>query len=116
MADLTKTTRVYTNQTLGEGLSLSLDGDLHHYLRNVMRVAAGQAVRIFNGRDGEFVARLEKIEKRHTETTIENRVREQRVPSHKIHLLFAPIKKERMDWINEKAVELGAAEIHPVLS
>lgn len=116
MADLTKTTRVYTDQTLGEGLGLLLEGDVHHYLRNVMRVAPGQAVRIFNGRDGEFVARLEKIDKRFIETTIENRVREQRVPPHRLHLLFAPIKKERMDWVIEKAVELGATDIHPVLT
>lgn len=116
MPDLTKTTRVYTNQSLGEGLSLSLEGDVHHYLRNVMRVAAGQAVRIFNGRDGEFVARIEKIDKRQIETTLENRVREQRHPAHKLHLLFAPIKKERMDWIIEKAVELGATDLHPVLT
>ncbi len=116
MADLTKTSRIYTDQQLGEGHSILLEGDVHHYLRNVMRVAAGQAVRIFNGRDGEFVARLEKIDKRYIETTIENRVREQRNPSHKIHLLFAPIRKERMDWIIEKAVELGATDIHPVLT
>lgn len=116
MADLTKTTRIYTAQELGEGHSLLLEGDVHHYLRNVMRVAAGQVVRIFNGRDGEFVARLEKIDKRHIETTIENRVREQRNPAHRLHLLFAPIKKERMDWIIEKAVELGATDIHPVLT
>ncbi|HEU4838108.1 MAG TPA: 16S rRNA (uracil(1498)-N(3))-methyltransferase [Micavibrio sp.] len=116
MPDLTKTTRVYTDQPLGEGISLSLEGDVHHYLRNVMRVAAGQAVRIFNGRDGEFVARLEKIDKRQIETTLENRIREQKHPAHKLHLLFAPIKKERMDWIIEKAVELGATDLHPVLT
>ncbi len=116
MVDLTKTIRVYTDQTLSEGLSLSLEGDIHHYLRNVMRSAAGQAVRIFNGQDGEFVARLERIDKRHIETTIENRIREQRNPPHKTHLLFAPIKKERLDWIIEKAVELGATDLHPVLT
>ncbi len=116
MPDLTKTSRVYTDLPLGEGLGLSLEGDVHHYLRNVMRAAPGQAVRIFNGKDGEYVARLEKIEKRHIEVTIENRIREQRELPHRLHLLFAPIKKERMDWIIEKAVELGATDLHPVLT
>lgn len=113
---MTKTTRVYTDQPLSEGGTLSLEGDVHHYLRNVMRVAPGQAVRIFNGRDGEYVARMEKIDKRHIETTIENKIREQRGREHKLHLIFAPIKKERMDFLIEKAVELGATDLHPVLT
>lgn len=116
MVDLTKAIRIYTDQPLSEGGSLSLEGDVHHYLRNVMRVAPGQAVRIFNGRDGEYVARLEKIDKRHIETTIENKIREQRDRDHRLHLIFAPIKKERMDFLIEKAVELGATDLHPVLT
>lgn len=116
MVDLTKTTRVYTDQTLQEGLGLSLEGDIHHYLRNVMRMLEGQVVRIFNGREGEFVGRLERIDKRHIEITIENKIREQQNARRRIHLLFAPLKKERMDFLVEKAVELGATDLHPVLT
>ncbi len=116
MVDLTKTVRVFTTQNLGEGLSLSLDGDTHHYLRNVMRTVEGQPLRIFNGRDGEFVGRVERVEKKHIELTLENRVREQCNPTHKIHLLFTPLKKERMDFLIEKSVELGATDLHPVLT
>lgn len=116
MTDLTKTSRVYTTGDLGEGHSLTLEGDTHHYLRNVMRVAEGQVVRVFNGRNGEFVGRIERVEKKHIELTIENRIREQQDPRHHIHLLFTPLKKERMDFLIEKAVELGVTDLHPVLT
>jgi len=116
MPDLTKSPRVYTDQNLGEGFSLSLDGGVHHYIKNVMRIVPGNAVRIFNGRDGEFVGRIEQSGKKITECTLENRIREQRNARCKIHLLFAPIKKERMDFLIEKAVELGATDLHPVLT
>lgn len=116
MTDLTKTSRVYTNNPLGEGHSLSLDGDTHHYLRNVMRVAEGQVVRVFNGRNGEFVGRIERVDKKQIEITLENRIREQQDPRHRVHLLFTPLKKERMDFLIEKAVELGATDFHPVLT
>jgi 16S rRNA (uracil1498-N3)-methyltransferase len=116
MADITKSPRVYADAPMSEGLPLELgDGPLH-YLRNVLRIAPGQAIRIFNGRDGEFIARIEKMDKRHLELTIENRIREQAGPRQNIHLLFTPIKKERFDWIIEKAVELGVSELHPVLT
>lgn len=116
MGDLTKTSRVYTDQALGEGHTLTLENDLHHYLRNVMRVAEGQALRIFNGRDGEFVGRVEKVTKRELEITIENKIREQRSPARRVYLLFTPLKKERMDFLIEKAVELGATDLCPVLT
>jgi 16S rRNA (uracil1498-N3)-methyltransferase len=116
MSDLTKTPRIYTANPLGEGFSLSLEGGVHHYLRNVMRIAPGQALRIFNGRDGEFVARLEKSGKKNIELTIENKIREQQNPPYRRHLLFAPLKKERLDFLIEKSVELGATDFHPVLT
>ncbi len=81
-----------------------------------MRVAEGQVVRVFNGRNGEFVGRIERVDKKQIEITLENRIREQQDPRHRVHLLFTPLKKERMDFLIEKAVELGATDFHPVLT
>lgn len=116
MADITKLPRIYTDAPMSEGLPLELVDEQLHYLRNVMRSVAGQAIRVFNGRDGEFVARIERMDKRHMELTIENRIREHVAPRRRVHLLFPPIRKERFDWIIEKSVELGATDLHPVLT
>lgn len=116
MSDITKSPRVYVPQDLTEGLGLMLEESIHHYLKNVMRVPEGGVARIFNGRDGEFIARIEQSGKKSTHVTIENKLRAQKIPQHKTHLLFAPIKKERMDWLVEKAVELGATDLHIVLT
>jgi 16S rRNA (uracil1498-N3)-methyltransferase len=67
-------------------------------------------------RDGEFLARIEAVDKKAVTFTIEQSLRKPRVAPRKIHLLFAPIKKERMDFLIEKAVELGATDLHPVLT
>ena len=99
-----------------EGGNVTLAENAHHYLRNVLRVEVGQSLRLFNGQDGEFVARVSNIGKKAIDATIEKQLRAQQNQVRAIHLLFAPLKKERMDFLIEKAVELGATHLHPVLT
>lgn len=116
MSDPYKLPRIYVNTPFGTGRSLPLDSSVHHYLKNVMRLEAGAEIRAFNGIDGEYLGRLVTLDKRHAIVLLEKELRTQPAPPRKIHLLFAPIRKERMDWLVEKAVELGATDLHPVLT
>jgi 16S rRNA (uracil1498-N3)-methyltransferase len=116
MMDIEKSPRVFINEALSEGQSLHLNGAAHHYLKNVMRLNAGDAVRAFNGRDGEFSLRLRQMDKKSIEATAEQKLRPQENPGRRLHLLFAPLKKERMDFLIEKAVELGVTDLHPILT
>ncbi len=112
---MSATPRLYVAPDLAEGGDLVLDGDQAHYLTRVMRLEAGDPVRVFNGRHGEFEAALTGSTKSTASLRLSARVREQAaVPD--LWLLFAPLKKARTDFLVEKAVELGAAEILPVLT
>ncbi len=116
MPDYYKIPRVYVNQDLIESDHVTLDDGALHYLKNVMRVKTGDKIRMFNGRTGEFVGRIEESRKKAIGVTVEKKIRAQKESIKKIHLLFAPLKKERMDFLIEKAVELGVTDFHPVLS
>jgi 16S rRNA (uracil1498-N3)-methyltransferase len=116
MDDLYKLPRIYIDTGLAKGQDIILPEATHHYLRNVMRLEPGAQIRAFNGWDGEYLGRLVILDKRRAILTLEKQLRLQPAPARKIHLLFAPIKKERMDWLVEKAVELGATDLHPVLT
>ncbi len=116
MSDITKSPRLYVDQPLAAGQAISIEGPAHHYLKNVLRIEAGQFIRLFNGRDGEFSARVDAASKKTVDVLPEKQLRAQKNATREVHLLFAPIKKERMDFLIEKAVELGATHIHPVLT
>jgi 16S rRNA (uracil1498-N3)-methyltransferase len=105
--------RLYVEQALGAGQAVALTGDQAHYLFAVMRLGRGDGVLLFNGRDGEWLARVAEAGKRGGIATCETQTAPQRMPPD-LWLLFAPIKKARTDFIVEKAVELGAARIVPV--
>ena len=107
------TIRLHVGQPLGPGQSVALSREQAHYLANVMRLAAGAEVEIFDGRSGAWSARLTRIGKREAEAECLEQVAPQRDPPD-LWLLFAPIKKARTDFIVEKATELGAARIQPV--
>jgi len=81
-----------------------------------MRLEPGAGIRAFNGRDGEFTGTLSTLDKKQAVLTLQSRIRQQPQENRRIHLLFAPIRKERMDWLVEKSVELGATDLHPVLT
>lgn len=105
--------RLYVDQPLAPGQAVRLSPDQAHYLTGVMRLTAGAAILIFNGRDGEWRATLAEAGKRGAIALPDTQTRPLHLPPD-LWLLFAPIKKARTDFIVEKAVELGAARILPV--
>ncbi|MBV5259848.1 16S rRNA (uracil(1498)-N(3))-methyltransferase [Synechococcus moorigangaii CMS01] len=109
------TPRLHVDAPLAEGAVLALPREQAHYLVNVMRREAGAPVRVFNGRDGEWQAVVADASRKGASLQVETRLREQSgVPP--LRLCFAPVKKARTDFIVEKATELGAAVIQPVIT
>lgn len=107
--------RLYVPQDIIAGQAVILPQDQSHYLVNVMRMAEGAMVEIFNGHGPGFAAEISRAHKKATELTPKG----QSVPFTPLAdlwLLFAPIKKARTDFIVEKATELGAARIVPVFT
>lgn len=105
--------RLYIDHPLAQGEMAPLSRDQAHYLSGVMRRGVGDAVRVFDGRAGEFAAEIAEIGKRGGVLQVGGRTRPLQLPPD-LWLLFAPIKKARTDFIVEKAAELGAARICPV--
>ena len=105
--------RLYVDHPLGEGQTVPLDRDQAHYLFGVMRRGEGDAVLLFNGRDGEWRATVREASKRSGLLRTDEQTQPQQMPPD-LWLLFAPIKKARTDFIVEKATEMGAARILPV--
>ena len=105
--------RLYVEQPLGEGQTIPLSRDQAHYLFGVMRRGVGDALAVFNGRDGEWRAEVREAGKRGGTLEAVEQTAPQRDPPD-LWLLFAPIKKARTDFIVEKAAEMGAARIMPV--
>ncbi len=105
--------RLYVPHPLAADETLSLDGSQHHYLTHVMRHKQGDAVLLFNGRDGEWLAQIANVAKKQCSLTVLERTRAQDgVPD--VWLLFAPVKRLRQDFLVQKATELGVAVIQPV--
>ena len=94
--------RLHVDQDLSAAARVVVDGAQCHYLRNVMRCCAGDEIALFNGRDGEWQARIATIERKACELAVAARLRSQiAVPD--IWLLFAPVKSARLDFIAQKA-------------
>jgi 16S rRNA (uracil1498-N3)-methyltransferase len=107
--------RLYVEQALSEAASLTLEGPQAHYLVAVLRLGAGDRVKLFDDRTGEWLAQIEVSGKRRVTLRVGERVREREaVPD--LWLLFAPIKRGRIDWLVEKATELGVARLVPVIT
>lgn len=110
-----RTPRLYVDAPLNEGSALALDRGQANYLLNVMRLKSGDAVLVFNGRDGEWRAKLAPAGKRALVAAVTERLRPQ-PPAPDLHFLFAPLKHVRLDYLVQKAVEMGAARLQPVLT
>ena len=107
--------RLYLAETLGEDSVLTLDGPQANYLGAVLRLQEGAQVKLFDDRTGEWLAEIVETGKRKLSLRITARLREREaVPD--LWLLFAPIKRGRIDWIVEKATELGVSRLVPVLT
>ena len=107
--------RLFVEADLAPGLTVALDARAAHYLRDVLRLGAGAEIALFNGRDGEYAARLARLAKHAGALDVLSRRRPQRAESD-VWLLFAPVKRARIDAIVEKATELGAARLLPVIT
>lgn len=105
--------RLYIDHPLAEGQAVPLTAEQAHYLGTVMRLPAGAALTVFNGRGGAWEARVTAISRRAGALEAVRQTAPQRMPPD-LWLLFAPLKKARTDFIVEKAAELGAARIQPV--
>ena len=105
--------RLFIDHPLAEGQGVPLNPDQAHYLAAVMRQAPGDEILVFNGRDGEWLARIERLAKRNGNLLALRPTAPQLDPPD-LWLIFAPIKKARTDFIVEKAAEMGAARILPV--
>jgi 16S rRNA (uracil1498-N3)-methyltransferase len=107
--------RLCVDQPLGAGQSLRLAEAQAHYLFGVMREGVGARLRVFNGRDGEWLAEVVAAGRRAGVLTCLERLRAQ-IPAADLWLMFAPLKKARTDMVVEKAVELGATRLLPVVT
>jgi 16S rRNA (uracil1498-N3)-methyltransferase len=105
--------RLYVDQPLAPGQTVDLSRDQANYLFNVMRLGRGAEVALFNGRTGEWRARVAEAGKRGGSAICDAQTAPLLLPPD-LWLLFAPIKKARTDFIVEKATEMGAARILPV--
>lgn len=105
--------RLHVDQPLGTGLTVAVGPEQASYLFAVMRLPVGATVALFNGRDGEWLARVADAGKRRGVLACEVQTRSLQLPPD-LWLLFSPIRKERTNFIVEKAVELGVARLRPV--
>lgn len=108
-----RTPRLYLDAPLSGGTEVAFDRDQANYLVNVLRLGKGDRVLLFNGRDGEWQAVLLSAGKRSLSASVGEREREQPAPLD-LHFLFAPLKHARLDYLVQKAVEMGASRLQPV--
>jgi 16S rRNA (uracil1498-N3)-methyltransferase len=108
--------RFYVDAELRAGASFELPEDAAHHAVNVLRVRAGEEVTLFNGRGGEYAARVSSLLKRRIQLQIENHKAVERESPLHVVLVQGVSSGERMEFTIRKAVELGVAEIRPVLT
>src|SRR6201996_6217649 len=109
-----KSPRLFVDSALHAGGEIALERDQSNYLGNVLRLGAGDTVLVFNGRDGEWRAVISG-RKRADLLTLQDQTRSQSVASD-LRLLFAPLKHARLDYMVQKAVEMGAGVLCPVIT
>ena len=111
-----KLKRFYCENDLVSGGALHLEGDRAHYLRNVLRIKAGEKIQCFNEKEGEFRAKVADISKKSVTIQIEDKISSVSTPLVDIHLGQVISRGERMDFVIQKATELGATTITPLFS
>jgi 16S rRNA (uracil1498-N3)-methyltransferase len=107
--------RLFVREALEEGARVELDAGQANYLGNVMRLGEGAEVLLFDGSSGEWLARIAEAGKKRMALAVERRTRDpEDIPD--VWLAFAPVKRAQTDWLVEKATELGAAKLIPVMT
>jgi len=107
--------RLFVREPLGEGVAVALDPAQANYLGNVLRLKEGAELLVFDGQSGEWLARIGEAGRKRMTLAIERNTREpETIPD--VWLAFAPIKRQSTDLLVEKATELGAARLIPVMT
>ena len=107
--------RLFVRSPLREGARVELDAGQANYLGNVMRLGEGAEVLLFDGSSGEWLGRVAEAGRKRMTLAVERRTREAEVIPD-VWLAFAPVKRSQTDWLVEKATELGAARLMPVIT
>src|SRR5258708_1916263 len=106
--------RLFVDAALSPGESIALERNQSNYLGNVLRLSAGEKVLVFNGRDGEWQARIAGRKRPDSLDVVAQTRPQDRLPD--IAYVFAPLKHARLDYMVQKAVEMGASRLQPVLT
>ena len=107
--------RLFVRQPLSDGASVELAAGQANYLGNVLRLGVGAELLAFDGLSGEWLARISEAAKKRMVLSVERKTREaESIPD--VWLAFAPVKRAQTDWLVEKATELGAARLVPVMT
>jgi len=107
--------RLHVDAALAEGRRIALSPQQSNYLVNVLRLREGARILVFNGRDGEFAASLQTATRRSAALVLGARERAQEVAPD-LDYLFAPLKHARLDYVAQKAVEMGARRLRPAIT
>ncbi|BBF93664.1 ribosomal RNA small subunit methyltransferase E [Blastochloris tepida] len=107
--------RLFAEGTFAPDAEISIGPDATNYLANVLRLRVGDEFLLFNGRDGEWRARIADLKKRGATLVLAGRTRPQTAPCD-LWYLFAPLKHARLDYMVQKAVEMGASLLQPVMT
>ena len=110
-----RTPRLFVDEPLAAAGTIALDRMQSNYLCNVLRLPQDASVLAFNGRDGEWLCTLERGAKKTAALAVRERTRAQ-TPASDLHYLFAPLKHARLDYMVQKAVELGVSRLQPVIT
>ena len=114
-ANIQRTPRLYVSAFLAEGATITLTDGQAHYLLHVLRLGSGATFRLFNAKDGEWLAEIVATRRRDLTLRCERKLREAEVLPD-IDYLFAPLKHARLDYLAQKATEMGARRLRPVLT
>src|SRR5271166_4756621 len=106
--------RLFVDAELRPGAAVALERDQSNYLGNVLRLAAGDSILVFNGRDGEWQAEIAGRKRPETLAIVKQTRPQDSLPN--LTYAFAPLKHARLDYMVQKAVEMGAARLQPVLT
>jgi 16S rRNA (uracil1498-N3)-methyltransferase len=110
-----RTPRLYVEAPLAETGEVKLDPQQTNYLLNVLRLQTQARVLLFNGRDGEFESTLAPTSRKGASLIVGRRMRPQETPPD-VDYLFAPLKHARLDYMAQKAVEMGARRLMPLIT
>src|SRR5580692_7429502 len=106
--------RLFVDATLAAGETVALERDQSNYLGNVLRLSAGDTILAFNGRDGEWQASIAGRKRPDSLIIVAQTRPQDRLPD--LAYVFAPLKHARLDYMVQKAVEMGASSLQPVLT